>query len=84
MTTIEKHIRSCSELSRFCSRNGWIDGNSLRFSIVLESVNEIFVEVHFDEVLMEGAGKTATRIPCSGQLHLQIDQYGRVIRTEAL
>ena len=84
MSKIEHHLKSCPELSRFCSRSGCIDGNSLRYTVIMENSHEIVVNIEFDELLMEGSGSLAGRVRCFGQLHLFLDQYGRVIRTEVL
>lgn len=84
MTAIEKYLRSCRELVRLCSCNGWIDSESLHFSIIRESGHEIFVIVEFDELLMEGSGSIGNRIPCTGQMHLFLNQYGQVMHAEIL
>ncbi len=84
MTLIGSYLKSCRELSRFCSRNGWIDGESLRFTIIMEIGNEVIVDIEFDELLMSNHGSQADRITCHGQMHLFTDQYGHVIRAEIL
>ena len=84
MSIIEHYLKSCRELTCFCSRNGWIDNDSLRYTIIVETTNEIFVEVEFDELLMEGPGSSSRRVPCCGQLHLHLDRYGRIMRAEVL
>lgn len=85
MSSIERYIKSCRELSRFCSRNGWIDSSSLRITVISEAGHELVVGVCFDEVLMEGSGASpGERITCSGQLHLYLNQYGQVVRAEIL
>jgi hypothetical protein len=84
MTLIGSYLKSCRELSRFCSRDGWVDSDSLRFTIIMEIGNEIIVDIEFDELLMAGSGSLASRITCRGQLHLFTDRYGHVIRAEVL
>jgi hypothetical protein len=84
MSTVERYLKNCRELTRFCSRNGWIDNNSLRFTIIVESNEELIVDVEFDELLMEDASCQHSRISCFGQVHLYLDRLGRVIRAEAL
>ena len=84
MSSVEKYLRNCRELTRFCSRNGWIDNHSLRFTIIVESNEELIVDVEFDELLMEGSGHRCDRISCFGQVHLYLDRLGRVIRAEAI
>jgi len=84
MSTVEKYLKNCRELTRFCSRNGWIDQQSLRFTVIVESSEELIVDVEFDELLMENPGCQSERIPCFGQVHLYLDRLGRVIRAEAI
>ncbi|MBT8121352.1 MAG: hypothetical protein KJO10_02360 [Gammaproteobacteria bacterium] len=84
MSSLEKHLKSCRELSRFCSQNGLIDNQSLRYTIILETGNELFVEVQFDELLLECSNRDGERIPCCGQLHLYLDNNGHVIRTDVV
>lgn len=84
MSSVEKYLKNCRELTRFCSRNGWIDNNSLRFTIIVESNEELIIDVEFEELLMEGSGGQGSRISCYGQVHLFLDRLGRVVRAEAL
>jgi hypothetical protein len=84
MSSVEKYLKNCRELTRFCSRNGWIDQQSLRFTVIVESSEELIVDVEFDELLMESSGCQSERIPCFGQVHLYLDRFGRVIRAEAI
>ncbi len=84
MTLIESYLRSCGELARFCSCDGCIDPESLRFSVVMEMGNEIIINIQFDELLMDGSETYAGRVSCHGQLHLYTDRYGHIIRAEAL
>ena len=84
MSKIKQYLKSCRELTRFCSRNGCIDNDSLRYTVLMETSNEIVIDIEFEELLMEGSGNPGRRIRCFGQLHLFLDQLGRVIRTEVL
>lgn len=84
MSRIEHYLKSCRELTRLCSRNGWIDNDSLRYSVIMETSNELVIGVEFEELLMESSGRFIGSIHCSGQLHLFLDQLGRVIRAEVL
>jgi hypothetical protein len=84
MSSLERYLKNCREVTRFCYRNGLVDNTSLRFTIVAESYKELVVYVEFDELLLEGSGYEGERIPCSGQVHLFLDRLGRVVRAEAL
>ena len=84
MSNIERYLKNCRELTRFCSRNGWVENTSLRYTVIAESSGELLIDVEFDELLLESSGGEGDRIRCFGQLHLFLDRLGRVIRAEAL
>ena len=84
MSKIERYLKSCRELSRFCSRNGCIDNDSLRYTIIMETSNEVVIDIEFEELLTESSGSFIGTMHCVGQLHLFLDQLGRVIRSEVL
>lgn len=84
MSTIETYLKSCHELSRFCSQNGWIDNESLRYIVIWETVNEVCIDIVFDELLMEGAGNLAGKVSCRGQMRLLLDPTGKIARAEIL
>ena len=84
MSTIESYLKSCCELSRFCSQNGWIDNESLHYAVTWIKDDEILVDIEFDELLMEGRGSLAGRASCFGQMRLRLDKYGQVVRCEIL
>jgi len=84
MSTIEAYLKSCCELSRFCSRNGWIDNESLHYAVTWENDDKVLVDVEFNELLMEGGGSLAGKVPCFGQMRLFLDMYGQVVRCEIL
>jgi len=84
MSSIENYLKSCHELACFCSGNGWIDNDSLHFRVIMETENEIFVDIEFEEMFMEGSGCGGGKVSCHGQMHLFLDSCGRVIRAEVL
>jgi len=83
MPSLEKYLKNCSELACFCSQNGWVDHASLRYTVIIESNEELVVDVEFDELLIESSGCKGDRISCFGQVHLFLDRLGRVVRAEA-
>lgn len=84
MSLIEPYLKSCCELRRFCSQNGWIDIESLHFTIVMQTGDGLIVNIEFDELLMERPDFPALRMTCCGQLYLHTDRYGRITHAEAL
>jgi hypothetical protein len=84
MQNIERYLMSCRELKAFCSQNGWIDNHSLYYEILEQSDRHIIAFVQFDEILVQGAGSAAARLPCQGRLRLTLDRYGQVTHAELL
>ncbi len=84
LQNIERYLMSCRELTAFCSQNGWIDNNSLQYEILEQNDHHIIAFVQFEEILMEGSGRIAGRIPCQGRLCLTLDHYGQVCQAELL
>ena len=84
MQHIERYLLSCRELTALHSHNGWIDKNSLRYEIIEQNDSYVIAFVQFEEILMEGSGCIAGRIPCQGHLRLTLDRYGQVERAELL
>ena len=82
MHDVEKYLLTCRELCRFCSQNGWIDNDTLRFEILQQDKHFVLVNVEFEELLMEGAGCLAGRVSCYGQIRLCLDESGRIVRSE--
>jgi hypothetical protein len=78
MKHIEQYLLSCRELTAFRSQNGWIDKNSLSYEIIEQNDSHVIAFVQFEEILVEGPGCVASRIPCQGRLRLTLDRYGRV------
>ncbi len=78
-------LQRWSGLAGLCSQNGWIDNDSLRFDILQEEGDgDLILAVEFEEIIMEGAGCIAGRVPCYGRLRLRLDLEGDDIRAELL
>lgn len=77
--TIHDYLLSCRELSALCSQNGWIDNETLEVQIVDARPDQILAAVQFDEVIMEGAGCIAGRVPCFGHVRMRLDGAGNVV-----
>lgn len=84
MQNIERYLLSCRELTAFRSSSGWIDNQSLNYEILEQNDHHVIAFVQFEEILMEGSGRIAGRIPCQGRLRLTLDRYGQVDRAELL
>jgi hypothetical protein len=75
---ILQYLRSCRELALLCSQNGWIDNDTLRAQCVGKNGGEWLLAVTFEEVIMEGSGCIADKVPCYGRVRLRLDDAGRV------
>ena len=84
MQNIERYLLSCRELTAFCSHNGWIDNQSMNYDIIEQNDHHVIAFVQFEEILMEGSGCVAGRIPSQGRLRLTLDRYGQVKHAELL
>lgn len=72
------YLLTCREVSAFCTQNGWIDNDTIRFDVVGRDRDSITVAIYFTEIVMEGSGCVADRIACFGRLKLLTDSEGRV------
>ena len=79
---IEDSLRSCRELARLCTQNGWIDDESNEFDTTPLENGDLKVAVKFTEVVMKGAGCEGRRIPCFGYLRLRRETRGAIVATE--
>ncbi len=77
--TLDEWIGNTPLLSRFCTQNGWVDSDSLRYEVRRRDRDRLYINVHFTEIVMEGAGCVAGRVECFGQLELEIDTAGGVV-----
>jgi len=84
MQHIERYLMACRELTAFCSQSGWIDNQTLDYEIIEQDDHHVLAFVQFEEILMEGTGRIAGRIPCQGRLRLTLDRYGQVEHAELL
>lgn len=79
---IDEYLKSSRELSQLCSQNGWIDNETLRYDLMEQDDSHTVVNVSFEEVVMEGSGCVAARVPCYGKLRLTIDNNDQVKNSE--
>lgn len=79
---INEYLKSSRELAQLCSQNGWIDNETLRYELTEQDNDHAVVNVHFDEVVMEGSGCVAARVPCYGKMRLSLGDKGQVENSE--
>ncbi|MDR2877314.1 MAG: hypothetical protein LBV36_04655 [Chromatiales bacterium] len=79
LPSVDEWMRTSALLNRFCSQNGWIDSDTLRWDLAAENSGWRRSNIHFTEVVMEGSGCVAGRIECFGQVDLRLDAQGRVV-----
>lgn len=69
-------------LASLCTQNGWPDSDSLKVQVVERTGDGVVCTVSFDEILVEGAGCVAGRVPCWGRFRLDVDSAGQVVHAE--
>ena len=75
---LRQYLLECRELNAFCTQNGWIDNDTLQVDIVERDGLNVIAAVTFEEILMEGAGCVAGRVPCHGRVHVRLSEEGDV------
>ena len=79
---VARFLRETPLLARFCSQNGWIDEDSLRFETCRLGADQWRVSVRFDEIVVKAAGCVGRRVPCFGWLRVRLDGAGQVREAE--
>jgi len=57
-------------LAALCTQNGWIDNDSIWFTVEARDDAGVEVSVHFDEVVTKGGGCVAKHEPCWGRVRV--------------
>lgn len=81
--TIDDWLHGNLLITRFCTQNGWIDDDTLRYEVSRPGDEWTRISVYFTEVVMEGSGCVADRIECFGQVDLRLDGSERVLEARA-
>lgn len=79
MDPISAWLDETNLINRFCTQNGWVDGDSVRYEVQERRGGGARINVYFTEIVMEGSGCVAGRIDCFGQLDIEQDAAGRVM-----
>lgn len=81
---VDEWMRTNTLISGFCTQNGWIDDDTVRWEMGPEDHGWRRVNVHFNELVMEGSGCVADSVSCFGQVDLRLDAQGRVVEARAV
>lgn len=81
---IAQWLRSTPLVSEFCTQNGWIDDDTMRYEVCGQDDRGVWINIYFTEVVMEGSGCVADRVDCFGQLALRLDDRGEIIEGRVL
>ncbi len=79
---IDRFFVQTPMLASLCTQNGWPDSESLKVQVLERTAAGVVCAVSFDEILMEGAGCVAGRVPCWGRFRLDLDSAGQVVHAE--
>jgi hypothetical protein len=78
------YLASCREIAALCSQNGWIDNTTLAVEVLDRGQDQVLAAVTFEEVIMEGAGCIAGRVPCYGRVRARLGPAGEVLEVQVL
>lgn len=78
--TIHQYFAETPLLALLCSQNGWPDNDSLKVEVLEEAPASYLCAVSFDEIVVEGAGCVAGRVPCWGRFRVECSAAGQVVR----
>ena len=81
-SAIDRYFAQTPMLALLCSQNGWPDNDSLKVEVLEQTPEAAVCTVSFEEILMEGAGCVAGRVPCWGRFRLKLDTAGQVVHAE--
>lgn len=81
-SAIDRFFIETPMLASLCRQNGWPDSDSLKVDVLERTASTVLCAVSFDEILMEGAGCVAGRVPCWGRFRLNVDSAGSVVYAE--
>ncbi len=81
---IFEYLHSCRKLVRFCSQNGLIDNETLRYDILELEDGAVIATIEFDEIVTEGSSCVAAKVPCYGRMRIYMDDDGEVQGSELL
>lgn len=81
-SAIERYFAATPALASLCTQNGWPDNDSLKVEIVDQGARSAVCAVSFEEILVEGAGCVAGRVPCWGRFRVTWDAAGEVLCAE--
>jgi hypothetical protein len=79
-----QHLAACTEINALCTQNGWIDDETVVLDVVARGPDHLVASVEFEEIVMEGAGCVAGRIPCYGRVKASFAPTGEVNGIEVL
>lgn len=77
-------LKKAPELASLCTQNGWIDNDTLTYEVIEHVGDRWLLAVQFEEIIMEGAGCIAGRIPCYGRVSITKHRNGSFQRIEII
>jgi hypothetical protein len=82
--SLQAHLLTAPEITVLCSQNGWIDNATLQVDVLERAPRELLAAVTFEEVIMEGAGCVAGRVPCYGRVRARLSAGGEIESVEVV
>ncbi|WP_298135475.1 hypothetical protein [Acidiferrobacter sp.] len=83
-SAIARYFAATPAIAALCSQNGWPDHDSLKIEVLERGRDSALCAVSFEEILVEGAGCVAGRVPCWGRFRVQWDAAGRIVHASRI
>lgn len=81
---LARYLTVSREIASLCTQNGWIDDATLALEVVERGDGYLVAAVTFEEIVMEGAGCVAGRVPCYGRVRATLGADGEVHALEVV
>lgn len=79
---LKRYFGTTPVLAALCTQNGWPDEDTVKVEVLECTGDRVICTVAFEEIVMEGAGCIAGRVPCWGRFHVELDAKDQVIHAE--
>ena len=79
---LARYLAESREIAGLCTQNGWIDDATITLDVIERGEDYLVAAVTFEEIVMEGAGCVAGRVPCYGRVRATLGEDGEVCALE--
>lgn len=83
-TKIADYLNQCRELVHLTSQGGWMETGSITFEIKSLRSRSVIIAVCFTEIMREEPDRCTEQIDRFGQLELELNEFGDVVKATVL